>query len=122
MDFMSVIASIVKDFYSKAREDILLAYQFKKIADFDAHIPRIIQFWEWQILGHSPSFKGPPFQILDAHEPLKIKGGEIGRWMVLFRQTLDQHHNDLGNDQRELFEQKLRHFEKVFRERFTKGP
>jgi hypothetical protein len=54
------IGAVVTAFYSEAKNDILIGYHFRNIPDFEEHIPRIITFWEIQLLGKS-SFKISPY-------------------------------------------------------------
>lgn len=86
----SEIKIVVERFYQKAREDILLGYQFAKIKDFEDHIPRIISFWEIQLLGRTQRQVTSPFDLMNAHRPLSIKRGELDRWVVLFKKTLQE--------------------------------
>lgn len=85
-----MIALVVEKFYEKARADILIGYQFSKIKDFDQHIPRIISFWEIQLLGKSERSVTAPFDLMNIHRPLHIKRGELDRWVVLFKKTLEE--------------------------------
>lgn len=84
------IYSVVDAFYQKAKIDILIGYHFRNIQDFDEHIPRIATFWELQLLGKASRPINPPFDVMKVHIPLGIKRGELGRWLLLFRQTLEQ--------------------------------
>lgn len=90
MNKEALIQKVVESFYEKAREDILLGYQFAKIKDFDEHIPRIIAFWEIQLLGKTQRPVSSPFDLLNVHRPLNIKRGELDRWVVLFKKTLEE--------------------------------
>lgn len=84
------IYSVVEAFYEKAKVDILIGYHFRIITDFDEHIPRIVSFWELQLLGKASRPIEAPFDVMKVHVPLGIKRGELGRWLVLFRKTLDE--------------------------------
>ncbi len=84
------IQSVVELFYARARTDILIAYHFRNITDFDAHIPRIAAFWDLQLLGTTERELSHPFDVMQAHVPLGIKRGELGRWLLLFRGTLSE--------------------------------
>lgn len=82
------IYQVVDSFYQKAKNDILIGYHFRNIPDFELHIPRIAAFWEIQLLGSSARTLESPFDVFNAHKPLGIKTGEVGRWMLLFKQSL----------------------------------
>lgn len=82
------IREVVERFYEKARTDILLGYQFAKIENFDAHLPRIMAFWEIQLLGKTDRTVATPFDLLNVHRPLNIHRGELDRWVLLFERTL----------------------------------
>ncbi|MGE3609782.1 MAG: hypothetical protein AB7I27_09380 [Bacteriovoracaceae bacterium] len=84
------ILHIVSKFYDKAKNDILIGYHFRNIQDFDEHIPRIASFWDFQLLGKTSRDFGNPFDVMGAHSPLGIKRGELDRWLLLLRRTLDE--------------------------------
>lgn len=110
------IFTVVNSFYDKARVDILIGYHFRVIEDFDEHIPRIASFWELQLLGKSSRPLKEPFDVMKVHLPLGIKRGELGRWLVLFRKTL-QHETSTHPEMKPLadaWEEKLKFFEGVF--------
>lgn len=110
------ILKIVDSFYAKAKEDVLIGYHFRVIEDFNTHIPRIASFWELQLLGRSSRKLAAPFDVMNVHHTMGIKRGELGRWLVLFRQTLKE---ELAQDPRysELkmkWEERLVQFEGIF--------
>lgn len=110
------ILKVVWAFYDKARVDVLIGYHFRNIADFDEHIPRIATFWDLQLLGSTQRELKEPFDIMKAHIPLGIKRGELGRWMVLLKKTLDEQtllHPEF-NELKENWLTKLTFFEGVF--------
>ncbi len=84
------IFETVTRFYDKAKTDILIGYHFRNIHDFDEHIPRIAAFWDMQLLQKTERPYGKPFDVMAAHVPLGIKRGELGRWLLLFKKTLDE--------------------------------
>jgi hemoglobin len=90
MSTENIISNVVESFYAKARADILLGYQFAKIKDFETHIPRIIAFWEIQLLGKTDKEITSPFDLMNSHRPLNIKRGELDRWVILFQNTLKE--------------------------------
>ena len=108
------IEEVTRSFYAKAKDDILIGYHFRVIENFDDHIPRIVAFWESQLLGRTETPINPPFDIFNVHIPLKIKRGELGRWLMLFRLTLSQLKSSEHHDLQEKWEQKLLFFEKAF--------
>lgn len=124
-----IIESIVTSFYKQATIDILIGYHFRKIATeqgehalkppyqaFAHHIPRIIAFWQLQLLGHT-SFDFGEFKIFPIHDALKIRSGELDRWLLLFRNTLDQHESQ-DPEFIDLFRNKLNHFELKFKKHY----
>jgi truncated hemoglobin YjbI len=111
MNLKPFVSDIVHNFYVKAQSDILIGYHFARIKDFDTHIPRIIAFWETQLLGLSYKFD-PPLDVINAHIPLRIHRGEVGRWMKLFRETLDE--SQIPEMLKQDWDIKLSQFEQVF--------
>lgn len=111
------ILAVVDSFYAKAKTDVLIGYHFRVIQDFDSHIPRIATFWELQLLGKPSRTITEPFDMFNVHLPLKIKPGELGRWLVLFRKTLDEKiaENPEFKPLRELWEERLETFEGIFK-------
>lgn len=85
------IFNVTQSFYDKVRTDVLIGYHFWVIEDFDTHIPRIAQFWETQLIGRHISTIIPPLDLMGIHIPMNIKKGELGRWLVLFKKTLDEY-------------------------------
>jgi hypothetical protein len=99
----SLIPTVVTSFYAKATTDFLIGYHFRKIAEieginplappieaFAAHIPRIVSFWELQLIGKTSTPLTRPLQLFPVHKALNLRRGELGRWVLLFTQTLDE--------------------------------
>lgn len=110
------IIKVVDAFYQKAKTDVLIGYHFRIISDFDTHIPRIATFWELQLLGSTQRTLTEPFDVMKVHIPLKIKRGELGRWLLLFKKTLDEEtkiHPEFS-ELKELWLIRLTFFEGVF--------
>lgn len=80
---------IVSQFYEIALNDVLIGYQFQKIEDFSSHVKKIANFWKNLLY---PELYPVVFDIRFRvkHLILKLHIGELGRWIVLFYQTLDQ--------------------------------
>ena len=117
------ILEVVDSFYAKAKIDVLIGYHFRVIKDFDTHIPRIATFWELQLLGKPSRVVEEPFDMMNVHLPLLIKPGELGRWLILFRKTLDEKvsaHPEFKS-LREMWEERLETFEKIF-QKFIVNP
>lgn len=115
------ILAVVNSFYDKAKSDVLIGYHFRNIADFEEHIPRIASFWDLQLLGKTDRKIDHPFDVANLHLALKIKKGEVGRWLVLFRKTLDDmvtahpEMSEMADDWRT----RLVHFEGIFLRLFS---
>lgn len=110
------IFQVVDAFYQKAKTDVLIGYQFRIITDFDSHIPRIASFWDLQLLGSTDRKISPSFDVMNLHLPLNIKRGELGRWLVLFKKTLEEKTEEFPEflDLKELWLLRLTFFEGVF--------
>ena len=115
------IFSVVDSFYQKAKTDVLIGYHFRVIEDFDEHIPRIASFWDLQLLGSTERKITHPFDVANLHLALSIKKGEVGRWLVLFRKTLDEkvaEHPEM-EDLAQEWRRRLVHFEGIFLRLFS---
>jgi truncated hemoglobin YjbI len=106
------IKQVVEAFYAKATADILIGYHFRHVKDFATHIPRIRAFWEMQLLGKTDIAIVTPLDVLRAHVPLKINFGEVGRWVKLFTETLNE--TELPSDLRKQWLEKISHFQGIF--------
>src|SRR5690606_81043 len=106
------ILKVTQSFYDKARSDVLIAYHFWRVKDFDTHIPRIALFWETQLLGRHVNTITPPLNLMGIHLLMDIKYGELGRWLVLFRKTRDEF--DEYPELKEVWLEQLIFFEKNF--------
>lgn len=102
------ILKIVTDFYSIATHDFMIGYHFRKIEDFDEHLPRIANFWFLQLNGKAFEAVAPPFDLLNKHKSLRIKKGEIYRWMTLFEETIDK--SNLSDEEAKLWKEKAAFF------------
>ena len=80
---------LVSAFYAAVRADDLLAPVFEhQVADWEAHLERLCDFWSSIMLG-SGSYKGNPF---GAHLPLRdtLKPAHFERWLGLFHATAER--------------------------------
>ena len=119
-----LISKVTYSFYKKAIDDIFLGYHFKKIISsselkppielFNDHLKRINLFWETQLLGTSLPKASPPFDLISIHKALHIKRGEIGRWITLFNETLNEFKDSKNQIFLEKWSAKVSQFEQVF--------
>ena len=78
------IERLVREFYSRAREDALLGPIFSSaVADWDHHIAKIADFWS-SIMLRTGRYDGRPMR---PHLLLPLTGGYFDRWLMLFEQT-----------------------------------
>lgn len=108
----NLLKLVIERFYLKAMEDILIGYHFTRLqalkscapVQFNQHLERIMKFWQLQLypaLDLKLSPFNPPvpaeqhFQLLKTHLPMKLKLGELNRWLILFKQEIDEALNEL---------------------------
>lgn len=107
------IETIVESFYKKAVVDIFIGYHFRNIG-LSHHLPRINAFWNTQLLGHKIPPKIERFLVFEKHTPLRIKKGELNRWVLLFNQTLDEYKNEQNAQFIDDWKDKVTHFQTKF--------
>jgi hemoglobin len=79
-----MIAQLVHSFYKSARRDPLIGPIFERhVADWDAHMARMCDFWSSVAL-MSGRYHGQP---MAAHLPLPIGAPHFRRWLELFSAT-----------------------------------
>lgn len=83
------IATLVHAFYAKVENDERLGYIFNDHAevDWDEHLPKMVDFWS-KLLFQTKRYQGRPFR---QHMPLPIKQEDFGRWVGLFKETVNEH-------------------------------
>ena len=83
------IRLLVDSFYSKVREDALLADIFEeKIGDkWPVHLAKMYNFWQ-SILLEEPTYSGRPFP---PHAKLPVSKEHFDRWLQLFAETIGEH-------------------------------
>ncbi|EQC51495.1 hypothetical protein [Bacteriovorax sp. DB6_IX] len=132
---IQLIEELVRAFYEVAINDVFIGYHFRKISknstlesklgDFESHIPNVVDFWAHQLIpGHKRRENAP--NILKLHTYLAIRKGELGRWLLLFREKLNQFASKEQNSPEESefyqsWNKKVDLFEKAFQEHFFKG-
>ncbi|MGZ6979932.1 MAG: group III truncated hemoglobin [Acidimicrobiia bacterium] len=85
------IELLVRSFYRRAATDDLLGPVFDAArVDWSAHIPKLVVFWSWQLLGVR-GYEGNP---LRSHERLQaatpFRDEHYERWLELFDETVDE--------------------------------
>ena len=122
----NLIDLLVTAFYKKAVTDPFLKYQFQKIHDFDDHFDRILLFWKLHLLRPNEDemekirVQKIGSNLIALHRELNIKSGELGRWLLLFRQTIEDYAEKNSLNEEEIvmlvnWQQKLDHFETHFK-------
>jgi len=128
-----LIYIVVENFYSKAINDILIGYHFKKFSENPAilehHLQRITSFWELQLTGKTTQPLQEGFRLLYTHYQLPLKRGELGRWVKLFHETLDALESDFKlendlEDYREIIQltDRWKQRIKLFEDKFLQAP
>lgn len=84
---LSDIILFVDGFYGKVQQDELIGPIFNNvISDWTPHLQKMYQFWNAALFA-VPGFKGNPFA---KHAPLPIRAEHFDRWLLLFRETIDE--------------------------------
>jgi len=86
------IELVIEKFYDKLLVDELVGFLFTEVIQLNLkeHLPRLVDFWEDQLLG-SNKYSGNPMRVhlnLHVKEPLKKEYFE--RWLLHFNQTIDE--------------------------------
>ncbi|HEY0669701.1 MAG TPA: group III truncated hemoglobin [Sphingobacteriaceae bacterium] len=81
------IELLVNTFYTKVRQDDILAEVFNDVIKdkWDIHLKRMTDFWS-TILLYTKKYKDDP---LPKHMPLPIGQEHFDRWLQLFNETID---------------------------------
>ncbi len=80
----AMIESLVRAFYARVRDDVLLAPIFDaRIADWETHLMRMCAFWSSVAL-MSGQYHGQP---MEKHLPLPVDSVHFDRWLDLFEKT-----------------------------------
>lgn len=90
LDSREAIDSFVRDFYRQVAQDDVIGPVFAGMnVDWGVHVPKLIDFWCWQLLGE----RGYDGQPLRAHEPVHdrfpFEPAHYERWLNLFETTMD---------------------------------
>lgn len=130
MNEKELIKDVVYRFYEKATGDFLIGHHFRKIQEFQgedilkppmeafaSHLPIIERFWRMQLLGEKLQENERPFNLIKKHEYLKIRQGELGRWVVLFKETLSELEKEQSESSELIkeWEKRIDLFESIFK-------
>jgi|GEM_PF-474395 hypothetical protein len=128
-----IIHETVEEFYALATSDFLIGHQFRKIQAYESinplrppleafrhHLPRINEFWELQLLGLRPQGGVQAVDLIGVHKKLQIRKGELGRWVKLFEEILEQKTTKYPDYQEFIKEWHTKI--KLFEQRFLKTP
>ena len=91
LDSREDIELLVNTFYSKVKQDDLLAPIFNNAEYFswETHIPVMVNFWETQLLD-TASYRGNTMQKhITLHRRTPLSPQLFDRWKLLFYSTLD---------------------------------
>lgn len=82
------VERLVHAFYTKVRQDELLAAVFEPVVkdNWDHHLKRMTDFWSTLLL-YTKTFTEDP---LTKHLPLPIQKIHFDRWLQLFNETIDE--------------------------------
>jgi hemoglobin len=82
------IRLLVDTFYEKVRNDDLLSPVFNEIIkdNWEHHLEKMYRFWQTQLL-EEHTYQGNPLAL---HINLPISKKHFERWIMLFRQTLEE--------------------------------
>ncbi len=86
------VRQLVDTFYDKVRRDDVLGYIFNEVAhiDWPAHLPKMVAFWEFLLLGHD-TYRGNPLEKhWHVHEKEPFTAEHFDRWVALFREAADE--------------------------------
>jgi hemoglobin len=92
LDTRESIELLVNTFYTKVKQDDLLAPIFNNIEYFswDTHIPVMVNFWETLLLGVA-SYRGNTMEKhISLHRRTPLTPEHFERWKLLFYATLDE--------------------------------
>lgn len=92
LDSRENIAKMVNLFYEKVNKDKQISHFFKDVimVNWEEHLPKMYDFWESVILGHS-TYSGNPMQAhIHLNEKSPLKKADFDRWLELFQLNLKE--------------------------------
>lgn len=92
LDTRANIEKMVDLFYEKVNKDEVISHFFKDViqVNWNEHLPKMYDFWESVILGHS-TYSGNPIQTHQhLNEKSTLKKSDFDRWLELFQLNLTE--------------------------------
>lgn len=83
---------LMRSFYEKLLVDDVVGYLFTEVIDLDLdeHFPRLVDFWEVQLL-NGGRYEGNPMRVhLDLHAKEPLTKAHFDRWLNHFNSTMDE--------------------------------
>ncbi|MDH4468925.1 MAG: hypothetical protein QE271_12780 [Bacteriovoracaceae bacterium] len=118
-----LINPVIEKFYRKCQDDFLIGYYFQRqLHFFDQILPQLKIFWLCDLekqLGFAISLSTKQFNLNQAHQNLKLKRGEIGRWAVLFLETLNEEKARLPHSLVIAWEKRIVFYRNLFWKKFS---
>lgn len=87
--FHDDIFRVVDAFYSRVQKDPILQIPFKSVVDWPEHVDNLTHFW-WSRFG-GPPYRFNHYNPVGKHFFAGFNRELLSRWLLLFRETLDQH-------------------------------
>ena len=87
------IELVIEKFYDKLLVDELVGFLFTEVIQLNLkeHLPKLVDFWEDQLLG-SNKYSGNPMRVhMDLHLKEPLKKEHFERWLQHFNETVDEH-------------------------------
>lgn len=82
------IEILVRAFYTRVSKDDVIGHFFKD-TDFDAHLPRMFDFWE-SILFGTGKFSGNPMQKhFKINQSTRITNAHFDHWVAVWTETVE---------------------------------
>jgi hemoglobin len=85
------IIHLVNTFYTDVKADKTIGNIFTKVVavDWDAHLPKMYDFWEGILLGGG-AFKGNPMQAhIGLSKKTEMGKGQFDAWQTIWNKTID---------------------------------
>lgn len=83
---------LMRSFYNKLLVDDVVGYLFTEVIDLDLedHFPRLVNFWEVQLL-NAGRYEGNPMGVhMDLHAKESLTKAHFERWLEHFNSSVDE--------------------------------